>query len=77
MMTTLDMRTLPNSDAAPHRPIARAVMRSVARLLELPVRAYRAWRDTEHVMGLSDHLLKDIGVARCEIDAAVRWGRER
>ena len=76
-MTSLSMRPLPNSGGAPSRPIAWAALRSVARLLAVPVRAYRAWRDTEHVMGLSDHLLKDIGVARCEIEAAVRWGPER
>jgi len=76
-MINLDMWTLPNSRAAPRRPIARAALRSVAHVLAVPVRAYQVWRETEHVMGLSDHLLKDIGVARCEIEAAVRWGPER
>ena len=71
-MTSLSTRTLPNSGTSPSRPIAQGALRSVVRLLAVPVRAYRAWRDTEHVMGFSDHLLKDIGIARCEIDAAVR-----
>jgi len=76
-MTSLNLWTLPNAGATPRRPLARAAMRYIARLLAVPVRAHRAWRDTEHVMGFSDHLLKDIGVARCEIEAAVRWGPER
>lgn len=76
-MTSLDMPALQPPRAPFHRQFAQAALLSVARLLEAPVRAYRAWRDTEHVMGLSDHLLRDIGVARCEIEAAVRWGSER
>ncbi len=28
-------------------------------------------------MGLSDHLLKDIGIGRGEIEATVRWGQAR
>ena len=28
-------------------------------------------------MGLNDDLLKDIGIARCEVEDAVRWGQAR
>jgi uncharacterized protein YjiS (DUF1127 family) len=54
-------------------------MRTVARIfgtiLGPLVRAYRARRQAEHLDGLSDHLLTDIGISRDEIEAAVRWGR--
>ena len=56
---------------------ARAVARTAALILKPLVQAYRARRDTEYLMGLSDDLLKDIGIARCEVDAAVRWGQAR
>jgi uncharacterized protein YjiS (DUF1127 family) len=54
---------------------ARAVVRIVALILEPLARAYRARRDAEYLMSLSDHLLKDIGIARCEIEPVVRRGR--
>jgi len=74
-MTSLS--TLQGSNAGPYRQVARAVVRGVTLILGYLAQAYRARRDSEHIMGFSDHLLKDIGVARCEIEAAVRWGPER
>ena len=73
----ISLSTLQESNAGPYRQVARAITRRVALILGYLAQAYRTRRDSEHVMGFSDHLLKDIGVARCEIEAAVRWGPER
>jgi uncharacterized protein YjiS (DUF1127 family) len=35
----------------------------------------RIRRDTRQLMLMSDHMLKDIGLTRAEIDRAVRYGR--
>jgi uncharacterized protein YjiS (DUF1127 family) len=53
----------------------RMVARIFGTILGPLVRAYRARRQAEHLDGLSDHLLTDIGISRDEIEAAVRWGR--
>jgi uncharacterized protein YjiS (DUF1127 family) len=76
-MTNLTAAALQRPEAACDRPIARVVARTVALIPGFLVRAYRARRDTEHLMGLSHHLLKDIGLGRGEIDSAVRWGQVR
>lgn len=47
-----------------------------------PIRAWAAWlvacekrvNDARHMRELPDYLLRDIGLARSEIDAAVRCG---
>ena len=74
-MTNLNVATLQKPEVARHRHVARAVARTAALILKPLVQAYRARRDTEYLMGLNDDLLKDIGIARCEVDAAVRWGQ--
>jgi uncharacterized protein YjiS (DUF1127 family) len=76
-MTNLNVATLQEPEVARHRHVARAVARTAALILKPLVQAYRARRDTEYLMGLNDDLLKDIGIARCEVDAAVRWGQAR
>jgi len=73
----ISLGTLQESNAGPYRQVALAVARRVALILGYLAQAYRARRDSEHVMGFSDHLLKDIGIARCEIEAAVRWDPQR
>ena len=36
----------------------------------------RVRRDRRHLMAMSDHMLKDIGLTRAEIGGAVRYGRD-
>ena len=76
-MTSLNLTALQNSEVSRHRHVARAVVRTVALILGPLVQAHRARRDAEHLMGLNDDLLKDIGIARCEVEDAVRWGQAR
>jgi uncharacterized protein YjiS (DUF1127 family) len=76
-MTNLNATALQEPKVAYDRQVARAVARTAALILVPLVQAFRARRDAEHLMGMSDHLLKDIGVARCEIETAVRWGQAR
>ena len=40
-------------------------------------RAVRKWRDREHLHRLPDHLLKDMGISRSEIEHAIAFGRQR
>jgi uncharacterized protein YjiS (DUF1127 family) len=39
-------------------------------------RELRIRRDTQRLMDMSDHLLKDIGLRRADIPDAVRYGRD-
>ena len=48
----------------------------VAHIVAALARWYRIRRDTQQVLALSDHMLKDIGLGRSEIGNAVRLGRE-
>ena len=73
-MTNLDATTLERREAPRYRQAARIVASTVAPILARLVRALRARRDAEHLMGLSDHLLKDVGIARCEVDSITRSG---
>jgi uncharacterized protein YjiS (DUF1127 family) len=56
---------------------ATATAPLVARLGATLARAYRVRRDTRQLMALSDHMLSDIGVARADVEHAVRFGRDR
>jgi len=76
-MTSLDATALPKPDAGHPRDIARTAVRTLALMFGPLVEAYRARRDTEHLLGLNDSLLKDIGVTRREIDAVVRTSQTR
>ncbi|MDQ2101438.1 DUF1127 domain-containing protein [Azospirillum isscasi] len=55
--------------------IARAFavgIRPVWFVLELGLNGYERWRQRQALMRLDDHLLKDIGVSRADVDAEVR-----
>ena len=49
----------------------------VSRLIAAVLRGYRARRDARHLLALSDHLLRDIGLTRGEVARAVRAGCDR
>jgi uncharacterized protein YjiS (DUF1127 family) len=61
--------------AIAHRQIARGAARTIAFAIGFLARAYRARRDSRHLMGLDDYLLKDMGIARSEIGTVVRDGQ--
>ena len=61
--------------AIPHRQIARGAVRTMALAIGFLARAYRARRDSRHLLGLDDYLLKDMGIARSEIGTIVRDGQ--
>jgi uncharacterized protein YjiS (DUF1127 family) len=73
-MTNLNA-TVWQKPAAHDRQVTRAVLRAAAVILGPLALAYRARRDAEHLMNLNDHLLKDLGVTRREIDTVVRTGQ--
>jgi uncharacterized protein YjiS (DUF1127 family) len=53
------------------RPTSSTIPGGVAAAFADLARAYRRRRDRRHLDTLPDHLLKDIGISRGEIDAAV------
>jgi uncharacterized protein YjiS (DUF1127 family) len=73
MMTNLNA-TAWQEPAAHDGPVARAVVRAAAVILAPLARTYRARRDVEHLMNLNEHLLKDLGITRRDIDV-VRSGQ--
>jgi uncharacterized protein YjiS (DUF1127 family) len=74
-MTNLDTTVLQVSATAHHTSGARTVTRAVTAVLGLLADAYRARRDAEHLKGLNDHLLRDLGIGPDQIDGVVRHGR--
>jgi uncharacterized protein YjiS (DUF1127 family) len=48
----------------------------LSRLIMAVLREYRARRANRHLLALSDHTLKDIGLTRDEVARAVRLGRD-
>lgn len=55
-----------------------AALRQVARALFALLAAQRRWREREQLAALSDAALKDVGLSRADIDAALRrpaWQR--
>jgi uncharacterized protein YjiS (DUF1127 family) len=74
-MTNLNVTALQKPGTAHVRQVTRAAARIVALVLRPLAEAYRARRDAGHLMGLNDDLLKDIGIARSEIDFIVGTGR--
>jgi uncharacterized protein YjiS (DUF1127 family) len=76
-MTNLNLTALKKPGAGHYRQAARAVARPVALLVGHLARAYRARRVTKYLMSLDDHLLKDMGISRCELEAVVFWGQAR
>ena len=60
----------------PGKPAARRAQ-PLAGLAARVARWYRIRRATRQVMALDDHLLRDIGIGRGEIERAVATGRER
>ena len=54
---------------------AASLVRVLARLVGAVAAERRIRRDRRYLTGASDHMLKDIGLARAEIGRVVRFGR--
>jgi len=57
--------------------VAREALTLAASLIESAARELRARRDMENLAHYDDHMLRDIGLTRSDIEGAVRRGRER
>jgi uncharacterized protein YjiS (DUF1127 family) len=55
---------------------AGVVIRSVARIAAAIANELRIRRDMRQLMAMDDVMLKDIGLTRADIGAAVRYGRD-
>jgi uncharacterized protein YjiS (DUF1127 family) len=52
-----------------------AAARALAWLIAAIADELRIRRDMRQLAGMDDHMLKDIGLCRCEIEYCVRYGR--
>jgi uncharacterized protein YjiS (DUF1127 family) len=53
-----------------------AAVRGLAWLIFVIAHELRVRRDMAHLAAMDDHMLKDIGLRRSEIEYCVRYGRE-
>jgi uncharacterized protein YjiS (DUF1127 family) len=53
-----------------------AAARALAWLVAAIADELRIRRDMRQLAGMDDHMLKDIGLCRCEIEYCVRYGRD-
>jgi uncharacterized protein YjiS (DUF1127 family) len=56
---------------------ANSALPLIARLAATFARARRIRRDTRQLMALSDHMLRDLGLDRAEVERTVGLGRDR
>jgi uncharacterized protein YjiS (DUF1127 family) len=54
----------------------RAAARGLAWLIAAVANELRIRRDMRQLAAMDDHMLKDIGLCRCEIESCVRYGRD-
>jgi uncharacterized protein YjiS (DUF1127 family) len=53
-----------------------AAARGLAGLIAAIANELRTRRDMRQLAAMDDHMLKDIGLCRCEIESCVRYGRD-
>jgi uncharacterized protein YjiS (DUF1127 family) len=54
-----------------------AAARSLAWLVAAIAHELRIRRDMRQLAAMDDHMLKDIGLCRCEIESCARYGRDQ
>jgi uncharacterized protein YjiS (DUF1127 family) len=64
----------PSADEAPYR-VAREVFALAYALIEGVAREARVRRDMSRLAEFDDHMLRDIGIVRADIEGAIRNGR--
>ena len=67
----------PSKEASASHRVAREVFTLACSLIEGIAREARVRRDTNRLAEFDDHLLRDIGITRMDIDRVVRDGRNR
>lgn len=65
---------LHGSGAACCRHVARPAARVIPGIRARLRRAHREWRQAEHLTHLNDHLLRDLGIDRCDIEGSSMGG---
>jgi uncharacterized protein YjiS (DUF1127 family) len=74
-MSVTSILQLSRSEANQLKRHPRALLRPALELFALIAREGRVWRDIRRLAEFDDTMLRDIGIARAEIEQAVRRGR--
>ncbi len=74
-MTIFDAMVPQEQRGALHKRAAHAILGTAGFIFRRLAQAYRVRRDMENLMRLNDYQLKDLGIARGQIEAAVRGGK--
>ena len=74
-MTNFDAMVPQEQRGALHKRAAHAILGTAGFIFRRLAQAYRVRRDMENLMRLNDYQLKDLGIARGQIEAAVRGGK--
>jgi uncharacterized protein YjiS (DUF1127 family) len=67
----------PGREESASTRVAREVFTLAVGLIEGAARELRVRRDMDRLAEFDDHMLRDIGLTRSEIEGVVRCGRER
>ena len=67
----------PSEDADASSRVAREVFALACALIEGFAREARVRRDMKRLAEFDDHMLRDIGITRVDIEGSVRRGRDR
>ncbi len=74
-MTIFDAMVPQEQRGALHKRAAHAILGTTGFIFRRLAQAYRVRREIEYLKRLDDYRLKDLGIARGEIEAAVRGGK--
>ncbi len=74
-MTIFDAMVSQEQRGALHKRAAHAILGTAGFIFRRLAQAYRVRREIEYLKRLDDYRLKDLGIARGEIEAAVRGGK--
>ncbi len=74
-MTNSDAIMPQEQRGALHKRAAHTILGTAGFIFRRLAQASRVRREIEHLMKLDDYQLKDLGIARGQIEAAVRGGK--